>query len=508
MRFNIYFRWLSALVFIFLLSGTAYAVTSAEYAAAGLQLYNAKNYSQSIQYYSAAISLDPNNAAALQGRANCYYSLGQLPQAISDYQKVYVIAPSPRLAQFIQALQAKVGTAAPAVATAPAAAAPAASAYYDQGVALYQQRQYAAAVPYLQRATQDNPNDSKAYYYLGATYMMMGDNKNAALNLALSNQKSPNPSVEAYVTQLKTRLSPEDQQWVDGQVAASASASSARVAGPQVNKKMGIRLEPGISLLNMADFLNSATANQSAAATIRANTEPTFDFVGHVPTLCANIGLEPVYRLIPNLELGVPLYIVPVGTADDSMTSGDGVTVTDSFQFSAIGGGLNIRYLIGSGSFQPFVAAGVLLASMNIDYTSSYSSTSANAFFPSGTATAKGNFTSMGFGGQAQLGLDWHLGDTFAISPFVGYQFMSASNFTSTVSSTSGTASSGQTVQLSVIPTADGKVITPTAGGNLVVPVVTSAGVLLPGSTAPAGTAPATVDLGGLNVGVQISIFF
>jgi hypothetical protein len=106
------------------------------------------------------------------------------------------------------------------------------------------------------------------------------------------------------------------------------------------------------------------------------------------------------------------------------------------------------------------------------------------------------------------LGLDWHLGDTFAISPFVGYQFMSASNFTSTVSSTSGTASSGQTVQLSVIPTADGKVITPTTGGNLVVPVVTSAGVLLPGSTAPAGTAPATVDLGGLNVGVQISIFF
>src|SRR5205085_2434225 len=102
-------------------------------------------------------------------------------------------------------------------------------------------------------------------------------------NLALSNQKQPNPSIQAYVTQLKARLTPEDQQWVDGQVAASATAGSARVTGPKVSKKIGVRLEPGITLLNMADFLNSAQANQSAAASMQ-NSDPSFNYSGHVPT--------------------------------------------------------------------------------------------------------------------------------------------------------------------------------------------------------------------------------
>src|SRR6266852_9002702 len=105
MRLNISFRWFLSLIIIFMFSGTAYAVTSADYAKAGLQLYNQKNYAQAVQYYGAAISLDPNNAAALQGRANCYYILGQLPQALGDYQKVYAVAPSSQLSQFIQALQ-------------------------------------------------------------------------------------------------------------------------------------------------------------------------------------------------------------------------------------------------------------------------------------------------------------------------------------------------------------------------------------------------------------------
>ncbi len=508
MRLNISFRWFALLGLVFILNGKAYAVTSAEYASAGLQLYNQKNYPQAIQYYSAAISLDPNNAAALQGRANCYYGLGQLPQAIADYQKVYAIAPSPQLSQFIQALQAKAGTAAPAAAAVPGAAAPASADSYNQGVALYQQRQYAAAVPYLQKATQDNPSDSKAYYYLGATYMMMGDNKDAALNLGISNQKSPNTSVAAYVTQLKARLSPEDQQWVDGQLAASASAGSGRIAGVKPDKKFGIRFEPGISTLSMNDFLNNAQTNQSAAATLRANVDPTIDYVGHVPTLSPNIGFEPVYRLTPNLELGLPFSIIPAGIADDTATSANGVTVTDSFNISAFAIGLNLRYMFLKGDFQPFIAGGVLVAPMNIDYSSSYTSSGGGGFFPSGSATAKGNFTSMGFGGQIQLGVDWHLGDTFVITPFGGYQFVSASNFTSTVSSSSGSGSgTGQSVQLSVLPTADGRVITPTAGGNIVVPVVTSTGVLLPGSTAT-GAVPATVDLGGVNAGLQISLFF
>src|SRR5258708_36316001 len=102
MRLNISLRYFAVLSLIFVLSGKAYEATSTEYANAGLQLYKAKNYSQAIRYYSAAISLDPNNAAAFQGRANCYYLLGQTQQALNDYEKVQAIAPSPQLAQFLQ----------------------------------------------------------------------------------------------------------------------------------------------------------------------------------------------------------------------------------------------------------------------------------------------------------------------------------------------------------------------------------------------------------------------
>lgn len=105
-----------------ILTAKAQAYTAADYYNAGLQLYNAKNYPQATQYFTAALSLDPNNAAALQGRANCYYAQGQYQQALTDYQKVLSLNPSnAQLSQFVQALQAKVGA-------SPAAAAPASTA--------------------------------------------------------------------------------------------------------------------------------------------------------------------------------------------------------------------------------------------------------------------------------------------------------------------------------------------------------------------------------------------
>ena len=484
------------LVGLFLvLNQAAQAYTVGDYYQAGLQLFNAKDYAKAVQYFSAALSLDPNNTASLQGRANSYYSLGQYQNALNDYQKVQALAPSPQLSQFIQAVQAKVGPVSPAVGgTALPAAALGES--FNQGVALYQQRQYAAAIPDFQKAIQENPADANASYYLGASYLGLGDMKNAALNLALSNRKQPNPSVEAYVNQLKARMTPEDQQWVDGQLTASASAGNAAVSGPKANKSIGIRLEPGITLLSLNDLTSNAETNQALAAFLQ-KSDPTYNFNGAVPTGSLNIRVEGVLRLSPNLEIGLPIGMMPVGTASDNISDSGGDTVNDSFKISAFTAGVNVRYLLGAGDFQPFIAGGILVAPINIDYTS-------NIGNPAGTYyQASGNFTSMGLGGQAQLGLDWHLGDTFVVSPFVGYQVASAGNFTASIQ-----GASGGTAQLSVVPTADGKIITPVADGKLILPVVESTGVLAAGSDAPAGTAPLTVDLGGLTAGIQISIFF
>ncbi len=476
------------------LSQAAYGYSAGDYYNAGLQLYNARNYGQAAQYFTAALSLEPNNTAALQGRANSYYSLGQFPQALADYQKVQALSPSNQLAQLIQALQAKVGSSAPAGSTVPPAA-PGES--FNQGVALYQQKQYAAAVPALQKAARENPNDANAYYYLGASYLGLGDAKNAALNLAISNRKQPNPSVEAYVTQLKARLTPEDQQWMDGQLAASTAAGAAGVSGPKANKNLGIRLEPGLTLLTLTDFTSNAESQSIRGEALR-NSDPSITYNGVVPTGCLNVRLEPVLKLSPNFELGLPIGMMPVGTASETTQNDSGFTMTDSYNISAFTVGVNARYLLGAGDIQPFIAGGILVAPISIDYLGTFGFPTD----PNNYDSAKGTFMGMAFGGQAQLGLDWHLGDMFCVSPFVGYQVASAGDFSADVQGGGGKA------QLSVVPTADGNLITPVAGGKFVMHVIDSKTVYFPGDDVPAGTKPLSVDLGGVTAGVQISAFF
>ncbi|HUO56873.1 MAG TPA: tetratricopeptide repeat protein [bacterium] len=503
MSSNISRRILIAVVGVtLLLSAQAFAVTSADYYQAGVQLYNQRNYAQAIQYFSAALSLDPNNAGALQGRANCNYTQGQYQQALDDYQKVQAINPTPQLSQFIQALQAKVGAAAPASPGLPGATT---TGSFDQGVALYQQKQYAAAIPMFQQATRDNPNDSKAYYYLGVTQMMTGDMRDAALNLTLSDKKQPNPSIEAYVTQLRARLTPEDQQWVDGQVSASMTASGAAVSSGTSgkSKSLGFRLEPGISLLDLADFNTNAQTDTDAVSQLQSSY-PDLSFSGSVPSGCVNIALEPVLRLSPNLELGVPLGYLAAGQANGKISNKSGEFISDSYDISAFEAGVNLRYLIGTGSIQPFVAAGALVAPININYSASANTTTVNYFANANPVTysASGNFTGMAIGGQIQGGVDWHLGDTFTVSPFVGYQLATANSFQSTISGSG--ANGGQTAQLDVVSTTYGKVITPVSGGNLILPTNSS----LAGSAVPPDSKPLTVDLSGLKAGVQVSVFF
>src|ERR1035441_774549 len=238
-------------LFLFLLKSGVWAYSAADYYGAGLQLYNAKNYAQAIQYFGAAIKLDPNNTAALQGRANSYYSLGQYQQALDDYQRVQALQPNPQLASMIQSLQAKVGTVGAGAAPPPV---PSAGGSFSLGLALFQQQQYAQAVPLFQAATRENPGDANAFYYLGASQMQAGDMKDAAVALGISNKLKPNPSVAGYVDQLKARLSPDDQQWVDSQISAGDAGAATGAAGPSKPKTFGIRLEPAMFMASLKDF--------------------------------------------------------------------------------------------------------------------------------------------------------------------------------------------------------------------------------------------------------------
>jgi hypothetical protein len=107
------------LTFALFFSATGYVfaqATADQYLAAGNQFYIAKNYPQALQYYQAAVQLNPNSSAANQGLGNCYYVQGQKDQALGAYQKALALDPNnTQLAAFVQALEPQVQNTAPAL---------------------------------------------------------------------------------------------------------------------------------------------------------------------------------------------------------------------------------------------------------------------------------------------------------------------------------------------------------------------------------------------------------
>ncbi len=69
------------------------AANSNEYFNAGLNLYNQKNYAQAIQYFNAALSLDPNLWQAYQGIAQSELALGKNAEALNACEKSLEIHP-------------------------------------------------------------------------------------------------------------------------------------------------------------------------------------------------------------------------------------------------------------------------------------------------------------------------------------------------------------------------------------------------------------------------------
>ncbi len=452
---------------LFLTSG-ALAATSDDYYQAGLTLYNAKNYDQSVQYFSAALQLDPTNAAALQGRANCEYAQGNYPAALADYQKVLSQNPNnAQLSQFVQALQAKVGSA-PALPAAPGAAADP----FAQGVALYQQKQYQAAIPLFQQASVLNPNDNKPYYYKGLSEMWVGDSRDGALDLALSNKKQPSPALQSYVDQLMARLSPADQQWVNAQLSAPPATAAAGNKNWAAHP-FGVRLMPSFVLISMDSLNSEAQAGKSYAAYLQ-QTDYSIGFNASVPSGYANLTIEPFYKLGSDFELGLPICYGMLGSFNEGLTSSlsnssQGTTVN----FSAFSVGLEGRYYFSSAPMRFFIAGGPMVIPISLSSPSSAGTTSISP-------------SAMGIGAEIQLGMDYSLGDFISVGPFLGYQYADVSGFTATVG--------GQSAEMYLI----------TNPGTNEWPIITYGSV----GSAPSGTKPFDIDLSGLFFGLEFSASF
>lgn len=414
----------AALNFLAPAPANSQGTSDAQYYAAGNQYYAARNYAQAAKYYYAAVKVNPNNATAWQALGNCYYAQNDKKDALTCYQRASALQPSnAQLAQFVRNLQAQVGAGG-------AAAAPASANYLSQGYALFQQRQYARSIPYFQYAIQQNPNDYRPYYYAGYAYYMTGNAKSAALYFAIANAKQPNASIKAYADRVKSSLSPDDQQWVDDQVAkytGTAMAGRPSGSGKGGNVSFGFHLLGGMEYI----FADPSQIKQyvTAAQSVSLN--------GATPNIVALPELEPFVQLGDSFEINLaigyfpvgnlayttyefnPAYPIPPGNTPDAWKY--------TFNTTIITTDLGIKLLFGDKDTKGYLGLSGGISPISMDFTKiEYDPTGTN---PLGTDSSTGTYGALAFNAQAMLGVDFSLGKGIAVGPYIGYRYLDATNF-------------------------------------------------------------------------------
>jgi tetratricopeptide (TPR) repeat protein len=406
----------------------AQSATADQYFAAGNQYFNAKSYAQAARYYYAAVKLNPNDGPAYQGLGNCYYSLGRKADALAFYQRASALQPSnAALAQFVRGLQAQVASGTSTTSTG----ASGASNYLAAGYSLFQHKQYAQALQYFNAAIRQNPNDYRPYYYAGYSYYMTGNAKYAALYFAVANAKQPNASIQAYADRVKASLAPADQQWVDDQVAkySGGATAVAQAGGKGVGPSFGFHLMGGSEYVfaDPTDIKQYVAGNGGVSLT------------GVTPNVVALPELEPFLQVSKSFEINLAIGYFPVGnmsytTYDYNQGDADGSGVPDvhkySFDTTIITADLGVKLLFGDKDVRGYLglSGGISPVSLTFnkvpyDHTGSIATGMADP--------SSGDYTTMAVNGQALLGVDFSLGKGIAVGPYVGYRYLSATNFQS-----------------------------------------------------------------------------
>ena len=109
-----------------------------------------------------------------------------------------------------------------------------ADAYYDQGVRLFNQRNYKAAAPYFETALQNSPWDSNAYYYAALTYHYLGDWRRAKEAYRQVLGRFPGSEAATLAAAALKRIDPNFRP-AAGQATSSSAGGSAGSQGERVS---------------------------------------------------------------------------------------------------------------------------------------------------------------------------------------------------------------------------------------------------------------------------------
>jgi hypothetical protein len=290
-----------------------------------------------------------------------------------------------------------------------------------QALSLFKEKKYREAIPFFKQALIQKPGDYKLYYYLGSCQYKAGRPREAVVNLTLSYNLRVDVKLEDFVHRLRATLSSQEIQWVDAQVAAYGTGKTPDVPTPIEYPQFGLRLEPEVSFINLAQFTAAAQAYTFYANSIQG-TDPGYSFSGTVPNSLFGGIVEPVLRMDSHLEFGIPLSYLPAGTVTGKIEDPQNGNSAISFDLSAFLGGLDVILLTGDRPLQFFASIGPRLASIQvgINYTGA-------------SQTANGTLNSTVFGGATQVGLEWEIANNFFLTSSIGYRWLQAGPLTGNV---------------------------------------------------------------------------
>ncbi len=357
--------------------------------------------------------------------------------------------------------------------------------YTNAGLQFYAARNYAQAVLYFSAALGMNPSDNRALQGRANSYYFLGKNQEALNDYEKLLMASPSAPLSQFAQALRSKIASQAQ--VPGAASVPVSANGAALLAPQKPAGLGLRLETSYGTLNFADFIADSETGKKDASQIQ-QSDPSFQYDSTVPSGYVMVGVEPVAQVGSNLEIGLPFQIMPAGTFTVSSQDNSGYSDSTAFSINAFSVGLTGRLLFGQGPVRIFAAAGGLLAPVGINYSDFL-----NIQTPSPVNYSQtGSFSQMAFGGQGQLGLDFHVGDPFVVSLAGGYTALSASGFKGSVTTSGNVPTATDQGRLGVYDSPNGKKII----------------FLKDGDPEPLNFRPLVVDLSGLLAGIHLSVFF
>jgi len=438
-------------------AGPLFAETADDYYKEAAQFYAQKDWDHAYDAFQGASGLDPNPYRAFAGMGNCEYARGHKSKAMEDYRLSLKLYPNnPGLIAFVQKLKDELDSK---------------GGPFDKGRQAFKDKRYKDANQDFQEAVQDDPENLPAYYYQAYCNYLTGDRPYAALNFAYYGLKKKDPKVQALAKQIKDRLTPEDQDWVDTQLKTEPPFPP-----PFRYSGVGVRLGAEVEFSSLKDFKDYAKSLKTQFPQVAADA----------PLVALAADVNPFLEVMDGLEVGLRGGGVFLGgfTASTSNASPqqNGEMNYDLWDFGAQVKATFLRFdkgkirLFLEADPQAYLAA---LSVVNSDTTSGW------GFIP-----ANGNFSTTGFGALLKLGMEWKPLPNSLIGFFAGYQIGNLTGFKGSAAANGSTTS---------VP---GQLMTVRSGPT------TNLDFVQDGATAPAGAEPLSLDLSGLVAGARLTALF